>query len=293
MTDPDAASQSSQSLALVALVDGSLYSKSVCDHAAWAAKAAGNPVTVVHIMGRREAPEQRDLSGSIRLGARSALLNELSELDAQRSKLSMVHGRAILEDAQKLLEDAGVSEVRSLMRRGDLLEAIAELEADASMLVIGKRGEAADFARLHLGSNLERMVRSATKPVLVASRAYEPIKRAVVAFDGGSSSLKAIDMIARNPLFVGLAIHVVMVGGDENNNRTALNQAAALLKTGGHDAELHNLPGAPEAVLGGFVTQGDVLLMGAYGHSRIRSMIIGSTTSEMLRTCTVPVILVR
>jgi len=33
--------------------------------------------------------------------------------------------------------------------------------------------------------------------------------------------------------------------------------------------------------------------MGAYGHSRIRNLVIGSTTTEMLRSCTVPVMLFR
>ena len=37
----------------------------------------------------------------------------------------------------------------------------------------------------------------------------------------------------------------------------------------------------------------NLLVMGAYGHSRIRSLIIGSTTSEMIRSCLVPVMLFR
>jgi hypothetical protein len=32
--------------------------------------------------------------------------------------------------------------------------------------------------------------------------------------------------------------------------------------------------------------------MGAYGHSRIRSFVIGSTTTEMVRSCKVPVLMV-
>ena len=37
----------------------------------------------------------------------------------------------------------------------------------------------------------------------------------------------------------------------------------------------------------------DLVVMGAYGHSRIRNLIIGSTTSEMIRSCLVPVMLFR
>ena len=39
--------------------------------------------------------------------------------------------------------------------------------------------------------------------------------------------------------------------------------------------------------------QGDLLVMGAYGHSRIRELIVGSTTTAMIRTGKVPVLLFR
>ena len=62
------------------------------------------------------------------------------------------------------------------------------------MIVIGKRGEAADFAKMHLGSNLERLIRSTNKPVLVAARSFKPIERILLAFDGGKSSLGAVEV---------------------------------------------------------------------------------------------------
>lgn len=37
----------------------------------------------------------------------------------------------------------------------------------------------------------------------------------------------------------------------------------------------------------------DLLVMGAYGHSRIRNLIVGSTTTAMLRSCQIPVLLLR
>ena len=37
----------------------------------------------------------------------------------------------------------------------------------------------------------------------------------------------------------------------------------------------------------------DLLVMGAYGHSQIRNLIIGSTTTAMVRGCKVPVLMIR
>jgi nucleotide-binding universal stress UspA family protein len=37
----------------------------------------------------------------------------------------------------------------------------------------------------------------------------------------------------------------------------------------------------------------DLLVMGAYGHSRIRSLVIGSTTTAMIQAAGIPVLLYR
>ena len=147
---------------IIALVDGSIYSESVCHHAAWIAKRTDAPVELIHVLGRRGAPEKQDLSGSIRLGARSTLMEELAELDAQRAKLVSHRGRAVLEDARAIVDQDGVTEITTRLRHGDIVEAISEIEEEARVILIGKRGEAADFAKGHLGSNLERIVRAAT-----------------------------------------------------------------------------------------------------------------------------------
>lgn len=280
---------------IVALVDGSIYSASVCDHAAWIASRTGAPVELIHVLGRREASDTHDHSGAIALGARTALLEELAALDAQRARLISHRGRAILDDAQALLEKAGVTEVTTRLRHGDIVEAVADAEADARVILIGKRGEAADFAKGHLGSNLERIIRASHKPVFVASRVFKPISKVLVAYDGGASAMKAVDHIARSPLFQGLSVHVVTVGTAAPEVTKGLVDARAMLKAAGIEAETSVLPGQPETALAKLVeeAQFDMLVMGAYGHSRIRSLIIGSTTTEMIRSCKVPVVLMR
>ena len=265
---------------LMALVDASVYARSLCDHAAWIAKRTDAAVEVLHVLGRREtAATPIDLSGNIALGARSALLEELSELDEQTAKLARKRGQAILDDARMILEQAGVDEV----------------QVEADLVMIGKRGEAADFAKLHLGSNLERIVRSCHKPVFVASRAFRPIERFLIAYDGGASSMKAVDHVARSRLFAGLQCRLLTVGPETAEARKGLDDAQALLKAGGYNVQADILPGQPETAISEAVeAEGiDLLVMGAYGHSRMRSLFIGSTTTAMLRLCKVPVMLFR
>ncbi|AZN73371.1 universal stress protein [Georhizobium profundi] len=279
---------------LIALIDGSIYSKSVCESAAWISLRTEAPVELLHVLGRREVASS-DLSGSIALGARTALLEELSDLDEQRAKLAVKRGRALLEDAEAILRTAGVKEVTARLRHGDLLEAVSEAEPGSRGIVIGKRGEAADFAKLHLGSNLERIARAATKPVFVAARAFRPIERVLIAYDGGASALKAVNHVAQAPLFDGLAIKLLTVGSETPEVRSGLEGAQAVLKAGGRQVSLEIAQGQPEKVITDVVEKDsiDLLVMGAYGHSRIRSMIIGSTTAAMMQSCKIPVVLFR
>ncbi|MGO4917279.1 universal stress protein [Pseudogemmobacter sp. W21_MBD1_M6] len=280
---------------IIALVDGSTYSQSVCDHAVWVAKGKTAQVEVVHVLGRREGGAPSNLSGNIGLGARTALLAELAELDAARAKLAQKRGRAILEDAKARIEAAGVTEVTTKLRNGDLVETLLAMEADAYLVIIGKRGEAADFAKMHLGSNLERVVRSSKKPVLVASRAFQPVNDFLIAFDGGASALKAVEHVAQSKLFVGLKCHVLTVGEATTEAKRKLEGAAAVLRDAGYDVDTDIVSGQADVVISERVKSGkaDLLVMGAYGHSRIRSLIIGSTTTEMIRSCPIPILLFR
>ncbi len=280
---------------ILALVDGSTYSKSVCDHAAWAAARMDAAVDLLHVLDRQPGAGKSDLSGSIALGARTALLEELSTLDEQRAKLLSQKGRAILDDARAIIEAAGGKIAGAHLRQGEIVETVIEQEGPASMIMVGKRGEEADFASLRLGAHLERFIRASHKPVFVASRAFKPIDTAIVAFDGGASSQRVVDHIARNKLFSGLRIDLVTVGQRNRDTEKAQENAKAILTGAGLEAETTILSGQPDEVLGKRVEEHGAALvaMGAYGHSRIRAFVLGSTTSEMLRSCKAPVLLMR
>lgn len=160
------------------------------------------------------------------------------------------------------------------------------------MILIGKRG---DFATGHLGSNLERVVRAASKPLFIASRGFRPIGKVLIAFDGSASAMRAVDYVARSPLYTGLGIRIATVGSATDAAKKGLEDAKAMLSAAGLEAETAILPGQPEEALGKLVEEDgfDHLVMGAAGHSRLRSLFVGSTSLEMIRTCKVPILLVR
>lgn len=281
---------------ILAFIDGSVYAQSVCDHAAWAATRLSGSVEVVHVLGRRDVSSApADLSGMLDADTRETLLAELSSLDEQKARFAQRRGRVILEQAKQCLAAAGVTDIVTKLRHGDLIDAVTELEGEARFLCLGKRGEGADFAKLHLGSNLERVARASRKPVLVASRAFKPIERFLLAFDGGPSAVKAVDFVADSPVLRGLSCHLLMVGTASADSERRLVAATARLEAGGLSVQASIVAGDPEKVIANAVEQEhiDLLVMGAYGHSRIRSLVIGSTTTAMIRSCLVPVFMFR
>lgn len=280
---------------ILALLDGSAYSESVCHHTAWIAGRLNATVDVMHVMGRRESGSAQNLSGALTLGARSALLDELAAADESRARLAQAKGRAILEDAQKIFEADGVGPVVPHLRKGDLLEAVQEVEPDLRAIVIGKRGEGADFAAGHLGSNLERIVRASKVPVFVASRAFKPIGKVLVAYDGSPSAMKAIDRMSKSAVFEGLEITLLHVDNGSGPIGARIDDAVRALGAAGLTATARTVEGEPDEALQAIVaSEGfDLLVMGAYGHSRIRNLIIGSTTTAMVQAVKIPVLLYR
>jgi len=281
---------------LIAFVDGSNYSKSVCDHTAWIAGRIDATVDLIHILGRRdESNAPVDLSGSIGLGARTALLEELAELDGQVARLKHKRGRAILDDAKEIILNSGVKQVSTLLRNDGIVETVEIFDEKAGLIVIGKRGKKSEADETHLGSNFERVVRASHKPVLVASRTFDPINRILIAFDGGASSMKAVNYLAGSPAFSDLDCHLLSVTEPTDRATQQLEGAATSLRNAGYTVERTLQAGQPEKVICETIKRADIdlLLMGAYGHSRIRSLIIGSTTTAMIRTCKIPVLLFR
>ena len=275
---------------IAAFIDGSTYAASVCDHAAWAAARLGAPVVLVHALGRADSSSApADLSGNLKLGARRSLLEKLAKHDEERAALSVERGRALLDDAKARMMASADIEVTTRLRRGDPAEAYEEILDTTRFALIGKRGEDASGAMSHLGSNLERLVRASTRPVMVVSRAFRPVERVLIAFDGGPSALRAVERVCDSPLLKGAEIHILTAASGDAGKLTA---AADRLRAAGLEVREHRAEGGPEEAISSAVQEHDIglLVLGKSGHSRLRQLFIGSTTLDLMRSCHVPVL---
>jgi nucleotide-binding universal stress UspA family protein len=279
---------------ILACIDSSAYAALVGDLAAWASRKLELPVELLHVVQRKNAvAERHDLSGAIGLGVKSQLLEELTRLEEAEARIQVERGRVLIASQEERLKAAGAVGVKTLHRHGGIVETILEREAEARLVVMGKRGEGHEFAQDHIGSKVERVVRASSKPILIASRGGEPPHVAVLAYDGSPAAGHALERCANSPLFSDLPVHLVVVGADDDRHRNMLDDARGSLK--GREVTTTLKPGKPEDVIASVVgaTRGSILIMGAYGHSPLRTLIVGSTTTAMIRTVHVPILLVR
>jgi nucleotide-binding universal stress UspA family protein len=280
---------------ILSCTDGSVYAPSIYDHTGWAAGRLGAEVHVLHMLEHPEKPAPNDISGTIGMDASAELLAELVALAEAQGRVAQAKARAILAEAQSHLTRLGVGKVVLEQRHGALADSIGHFDATADLVVMGKRGEHADFAQLHLGSNLERVIRICRHPVLVASRAFQPIRRFLIAYDGGPSAVKAVEYVLQSPLLKGLPCHLLRAGKIDDQAAYYLGEAAGKLRAAGYEVSSQAIAGPAEETIAAAVKEQhiDLLVMGAYGHSRIREFIVGSTTTTMIRTVPVPVLLFR
>ncbi|WP_217475468.1 universal stress protein [Stutzerimonas stutzeri] len=280
---------------VMACIDGSPQAAAVCDCAAWASQQLDAPLTLLHVLDQQQYPATGNLSGIIGLGSREYLLEELAALDEKRSKLALEEGRMMLDAARQRVITAGVAQPEVRQRHGDLVETLRDLESDTRLLVIGKQGEDSGTDLQLIGSQLESVIRTLHRPILVTPASFSAPTSVMLAFDGSATTRKGVEMLAASPLFKDIPLHLVMVGEDTTEHRALLEAARDALVAAGFEVHIAIRNGDVEPALHAYQAEHQVglLVMGAYGHSRIRQFLVGSTTTQMIRSTTTPLLLLR
>ena len=110
---------------MLAFVDGSIYSESVCDHTIWIAQKNRSKVSIFNVIDVTETSHNAaNFSGNLIAEARSTLLSELAELDNKRAKLAQKKGRLILENSEARLIAGGLKNIDTHLRNGDFVDTV-------------------------------------------------------------------------------------------------------------------------------------------------------------------------
>ena len=281
---------------VLACVDQSRFADHVADYAAWAAQRLDAPLEFLHVIERHpERSTGQDHSGAIGIDAQENLLDRLSAADEAHSRAAREQGRIFLNRLRQRASAAGVKQVDMRLRHGELEQTLAEQEEGVRLLVLARRGESAEASQRALGRNVERVVRALRKPILTVTEGFKAPQRVMIAFDGGTVTRRGVHLVATSPLFHGLPIHLLMSGKDSANASRQLDWASTRLKDAGFEVSAVLTAADAHSAIARSVAEEaiDLLIMGAFGHSALRSLLFGSKTAELLRSSTIPTLLLR
>ena len=280
---------------VLACVDGSKHTPTVCDYAAWASQQLNASLVLLHVLPRPEPTLLFNMSATASLSPQDNVTAELADLDKKRIELAKEHSKQVLDQASTHVSESGFARPRTIQRVGRLVHELAQYDDYCQLLVLGRQGANEDDTISRLGSHVEQVIRTTDKPVLLTLGAFQPPRKVMLAFDGSDTTRKGIDMLASSPLFRGLECHIVMVAGPAPHNLEQLEVARLQLEEAGLKAVSALLQGDVKKNLLAYQQKQniDLVVMGAYGHSRIRQWLLGSITDLMLQESSQPLLILR
>lgn len=271
-------------------VDGSPNSSIALDYGLYLAPRFSASLTGLHVIDIYliQGPVLTDISGALGMPPYDGFF------EAVETSL-MEKAEAILKDFKKHCGQAGVA-CGVKKNTGRIPDVIIDEAKEADWIVMAKKGEHFHLKEGGLlGSVAEAVVRKSGKPVLITPERYIEIESMGLAFDGSESARKALELSIDISEQAAWPLTVIMINAEGNRavDFTAIVEDAVQERN--VDFEVIQLSGKePEEILN-FIRQGSVelMVMGAYGHNRLRQLLLGSTTSQVISRSPVPVLLTR
>lgn len=271
--------------------DGSDFGKTAIAYGIHIAQKLNANLIGLHVVDIRlmQGPVFTDISGSVGIPPYQEFLPAIeSGLEAK--------AELILKDFREQCELAGLHpETRKAV--GVIDETIiAEGKKCCDWILLAQRGEHFHIGGgAILGSTAEAVVRRSGKPVLVTPEHFQEIESMALAFDGSKPAINALKLAASLSETASWPLTVIIITDDQALGEKLSQKAEDLLAPLKIDSTTVILPGKEDKALLKFIQEGSVelLVMGAYGHNRFRELLVGSTTSAVIRKSTIPVLLTR
>jgi nucleotide-binding universal stress UspA family protein len=183
-------------------------------------------------------------------------------------------------------------------RIGAIVDVFEEFKRDVTgvdLIVLGKRGENSEHSKDKLGSTLERVLRASTCPCLIVPNKFHPLRKVLIAYDCSEPVNRALHFVERNTFFSDCEIHILTINPDDAI-RDEFDKACNILRDVAKlDIVTCERKGEVVEGIDSYIQENDMnlLMMGAYSHSAIRHFFVGSSTLEIIRRSTIPVVAFR
>jgi nucleotide-binding universal stress UspA family protein len=204
-------------------------------------------------------------------------------------------------DAQAAFENtaraAGVRDVAWRAPAGPLVDAAILAARCADLVVVSQRDPTTRTA-----DNLaSQVVLGCGRPVLVVPYIGAPVDfgdRVLVAWDGGREAARAVGD-AMPLLERARSVKVIAVDSDNDDDvdeRLSVARLSAWLAAHGIAADIDRQESGDVRIGDWLLSRvadlsANLVVMGGYGHARLRELVLGGVTRTMLRSMTVPVLM--
>jgi nucleotide-binding universal stress UspA family protein len=211
--------------------------------------------------------------------------------EAQESVKALFHER---------VSDAGIKDWEWRVCHGDIIEGLLSKGRVCDMMVVGQLNRTeGDSAAVGFP---DRVILSLGRPVLVVPYAghYPTVgTRIMIAWDGGRQAARAVND-ALPFLKAAKTVNIMIVNPHQHEKFGPVDGEDLRLHLERHGIEatastaVANGISAGDTLLSRAADMGiDLMVMGAYGHSRWRELVLGGVTRHMLEHMTVPVLMGR
>ncbi len=269
--------------------DGSTYSITACRYAIDLSQRLQARLMGLHVIDARslEGPLLADVSnwvGAQPYGGQRFSFHKMME----------ERGRNILDAFEKEAIEKGITPEK-IMTVGHPVSVVLRAEDRADLLIVGRKGEHAEWNDEMVGSSVDRLVRRSLSPCLVTPKKFRPINRILAAYDGSGHAARALQTAVSLTQSLSAELNVLTVGKDDSATRAILDEARKRLAAYGIEVSPILRPGRPERVIleEAAEREADLIVAGTHGHGRIRERILGGITHAMLTHADIALMMVR
>ena len=275
--------------------DGSANSLTAQDFGIYIARKLEATITGLYVIDVNliQGPMLTDISGSVGMPPYEGFFDAIEKSLDEKADF-------ILKEFQERCQKAGVkADVKKVI--GRISSAIIEEAQSADLILMAKKGEHFHLKEGGLlGSVAEAVARNSGKPVLVTPENFVEIESMALAYDGSDSAAKALRLSLELSQQNVWPLTVIIINSDSKKAAALIAQVEEANQKDPDeppiaDCETIILSGKESEEIIKFIREGSIelMVMGAYGHNRLRELFLGSTTSQVVRKSPIPVLLIR
>lgn len=271
-------------------VDGSANSGTAIDYSVYIAPKLEASLTGLHVIDvfLIQGPMMTDISTTVGMPPCDGFFEVIETSLEEKAD-------AVLKNFEERCRAAGVV-CAAKKDIGKISDTIIDEAGNADLIVMARKGEHFHMKEGGLiGSVAEVVIRHSGKPVMVVPESYREIESMALAYDGSAPARKALALSLNISEKAKWPLTVVIVNADAAKAADLSAQIEDMAQKGMADCEVIISSGKEADEILKFIREGSVelMVMGAYGHNRLRELILGSTTSHIIQKSPIPVLLIR